>query len=82
MMELNGRWFYKAAATRFVDLMEAFYDRPVADGTELTLKIFATPPDCVNTDDGNADWMENYRVTMQHLPKLRVRYEPAGVVTD
>lgn len=82
MMELNGRWFYKAPATRFVDLMEAFFDKPVADGTELTLKLFATPGEGVNTDDGNADWMENYRVTMQHLPELRVRYEPAGVVED
>ena len=80
MLELNGHWFYKAPQTKFVDLMEAFYEDRIADGTDLTLRIFATPPDGVNVDDGREDWTTDYYATMTKLPTLRLRYEPCGVV--
>ena len=80
MMELNGHWFYKAPSTSYVDLMPAFYDNPVEEGTELTLKIFATPADGINPDNGRADWNINYYVTMYKMPKLRIRFEPVSIV--
>ena len=80
MMELNGRWFYKAPGTKFVDLMEAFFDKPLNGAADLTLKIFATPADGVNIDDGSEDWAVNYYATMTQLPKLRLRYEPVSHV--
>lgn len=80
MMELNGHWFYKAPGVKRIDMMSAFFNTPVKEGTELTLKIFATPTDGVNVDDGHADWTENYYATMQKEPELRIRYEPVSIV--
>lgn len=80
MLELNGRWFYKSPNVRTVDLMPAFFERPLGGAAELTLNIFSTPPDGVNTDDGSEDWTENYRSVLNNAPTLRVRYEPVGVV--
>lgn len=80
MMELNGHWFYKAPGTKFVDLMEAFFEKPLSGAADMTLKIFATPADGVNIDDGREDWAENYYATMTQLPKLRLRYEPVSIV--
>ncbi len=75
MMEINGRWFYKAPTTKTVDLMPAFYEKPLNAACELTLKMFATPADGVNGDD-----TLNYFAEMTKMPELRVRYEPVGVV--
>ncbi len=75
MMEINGRWFYKAPTTKTVDLMPAFYEKPLNAACELTLKMFATPADGVNGDD-----TLNYFAKMTKMPELRVRYEPVGVV--
>lgn len=80
MMELNGHWFYKAPGTKRVDMMSAFFDDPVGDGTELEIKIFATPADGVNVDDGSDDWAENYYATLTQMPEFRIRYEPVSVV--
>ena len=60
--------------------MPAFYDNPIAPGTELTLKIFATPADGINTDNGRQDWNTNYYVTMNKMPKIRIRFEPVSIV--
>lgn len=80
MLELNGRWFYKSPNVRTVDLMPAFFEKPLDGAAELMLNIFSTPPNGVNTDDGSADWAENYRSALNIAPTLRVRYEPVGVV--
>lgn len=80
MMELNGYWFYKAPGTKCVDLMSAFYEKPIDDNTDLTLKIFATPPDGLNVDDGSNDWNINYYATMTKLPDIRIRFEPVSVI--
>ena len=80
MMELNGRWFYKAPGTKCVDLMEAFFDKPLNGPADMTLKFFATPADGVNVDDGSEGWDINYYATMTKMPKLRVRYEPVSIV--
>ncbi len=80
MIELNGKWFYKASDVDFVDLMPAFYDTPIDNVTELELKIFSTPPDGVNIEDGSDDWAVNYYSTMTNAPGIRVRYEPVSIV--
>lgn len=75
MMELNGRWFYKAPGTKTIDLIPAFCEKPLDGACELSLKIFATPADGINGDDPL-----NYFAEMTKMPSLRVRYEPVGVV--
>lgn len=80
MMELNGKWFYKAPKVHVIDLMPAFYNSPLSDAKELTLKIFATPPDGVNVNNGAVDWTENYYAELNEMPTLRIRYDPISSV--
>ncbi len=80
MAELNGRWFYKAPGTKTVDLMSAFFDRPLPGPQTLTLRLFAPPANGVNPEDGNEDWMINYRTVLEKAPEMRIRYEVPGVV--
>ncbi len=80
MMELNGRWFYKAPGTKTIDMMSAFFSKPLEGPTTLTLRLFAPPADGVNPDDGSADWLTNYRTVLEAMPKMRIRYEVPGVV--
>lgn len=74
IMELNGRWFYKAPETKTVDLMPAFFDSPIEKGIK-TLNIFATPKDGVNEEEQGGDWYSSYYAELTKMPKLRVRYE-------
>ncbi len=76
MMELNGRWFYKAPETKTIDLMPAFFETPIEPGTKLSLKIFAPPASGENDPSQGEDWMSNYYCTMTKMPELRIRYEP------
>ncbi len=80
MVELNGRWFYKAPGTKTIDMMSAFFDKPLDGPTELTLRIFAPPADGVNVEDGHEDWLFNYRTTLMEAPVMRIRYEVPGIV--
>ena len=80
MVELNGKWFYKASHVKTIDLMSAFFDKPLTGAETLNLKLFAPPADGVNVEDGNEDWAFNYRVTLEKAPEMRIRYEAPGVV--
>lgn len=80
MAELNGSWFYMAPGTKTVDMMSAFFRKPLDGPADLTLRLFAPPADGVNPDDGREDWAVNYRVTMNAPPVMRIRYEVPGVV--
>ena len=80
MAELNGRWFYKAPGTKTVDMMSAFFDKPLSGPRVLTLRLFAPPAGGVNVDDGSADWTVNYRATLEAPPQLRIRYRVPGIV--
>ena len=80
MLELNGKWFYKAPHVQTIDLMSAFFHKPLTGPQTLTLKLFAPPADGVNPQDGSEDWLYNYRVTLSEEPSLRIRYEVPGVV--
>lgn len=80
MVELNGTWFYKAPHVKTIDLMSAFFDKPLEAPTTMTLKLFAPPADGLNVDDGHEDWMTNYRAVLEEAPKMRIRYDVPGVV--
>lgn len=76
MMEINGRWFYKAPGTKCVDLMSAFFEKEIKEGSNISLNIFAPPSDGINDEKQGDDWMENYYYTIKSLPKIRLRYKP------
>ena len=80
MVELNGRWFYKAPGVRTIDMMSAFFHKPLAGPATLTLRVFAPPADGLNVDDGNPDWLFNYRTVLEKAPEMRIRYEAPGQV--
>lgn len=80
MLEINGRWFHKSPGVKTIDLMPAFYERPLKDKETLFLKIFSTPPQGVNEDKGDRDWDINYYSQLNRLPEFRRRYESAGTV--
>ena len=75
MMELNGRWFYKAPGTTFVDFMPAFFEGKKVSGKELTLKIFAPPATGENDSTQGDDWKINWYYTLNRLPEIRIEYE-------
>lgn len=76
MMEINGRWFYKAPGVKFIDFMPAFYGKEIEKNTVIKLKIFAPPADGVNDPAQGDDWDINYYYTLKKLPDIRLRYEP------
>ena len=87
MMELNGRWFYKAKGVKCIDFMPAFYNKRLSSECKMDLNIFAPPQDGVNDIEhgscsmiGNTmaqdDWDVNYYFTLKSLPKIRLRFRP------
>ena len=80
MVELNGKWFYKAPGTKTIDMMSAFFDKKIDAPCEMTMKIFAPPADGVNVNDGSVDWDINYRAVLEKAPEMRIRYEVPGIV--
>ncbi len=78
MMEFYGRWFYKSPGVVTVDLMSAFYTHPLTGPATIPLRIFATPPDGENHDDGTESWMTDQYYIMEAEPQLRIRYDIPG----
>ena len=78
MLEFNGRWFYKAPGTKFIDLMPALFEKPVKGKTTLDLKMFAPPADGKNDPSQGKDWMINYYYTVKALPRIRIEYLPVA----
>lgn len=81
MLELNGKWFYKAPQAKFIDLMPAFFEKPLDGPCDLTLKLFAPPADGMN-DTERPDGLMNSYAVITELPQLRVEYEPVEVSRD
>lgn len=75
MMEINGKWFYKAPKAKTIDLMSAFFEKPLDGEADLTLKIFA-PPASGENDLSAPDGLLNTYTTIEKLPYIRVRFEP------
>ncbi|MBR5091322.1 MAG: hypothetical protein IK093_18005 [Ruminiclostridium sp.] len=82
MLELNGRWFYKAPKTKTIDLMSAFFDKPLGEAKEFSLRIFAPPASGENTPEDGEDWRINSYTTITKLPSIRIRYEPTEPSKD
>ena len=83
MIEVNGRWFYKAPGTSVVDCMSAFFAedaKKVEPGQKITVRMFATPEDGVNPETEREDWDVNYYTEMKCLPEFRVRYTPVAII--
>lgn len=76
MMELNGSWFYKAPGVKTIDLMPAFFEKPLDGSCDLTLKLFAPPATGENDPSQGDDWTENYYTVIKKLPAVRLRFEP------
>lgn len=81
MLEINGRWFYKSPKARTIDLMSAFFEKPLTSACDLTLKIFA-PPQNGENDISTEDGLYNSYTTIEKLPKIRVRFSPVESSKD
>lgn len=79
MMELNGRWFYKAPGVKNIDMMSAFFEKPLTKACELTIRLFAPPATGENTEGATEDWMENTYTVIKKLPDIRLRFVPTEV---
>ncbi len=75
MLELNGTWFYKSPKARTIDLMSAFYEKPLEGACDLPLRLFA-PPAGGENDLNLEDGLMNSYTTITALPKVRIRFEP------
>lgn len=75
MMEINGKWFYKSPQAKTIDLMSAFYEKPISEKTELTLRMFA-PPASGENDLSIEDGLHNSYATIEKLPEIRIEFEP------
>ena len=75
MIEINGRWFYKAPGTERIDVMPAFFDSGIDAGQNIQIAFFAPPASGENEPSQGEDWLDNYYCTMNKLPELRIRYE-------
>ena len=78
MMELGGRWFYKAPGVKFIDFMPAFFENLIKGSAKLDLKIFAPPADGKNDPSQGKDWQTNYYATIPALPRIRIAYSPVA----
>lgn len=76
MMELNGRWFYKAPGVKCIDMMSAFFEKPLSGPCDMTLKLFAPPASGENDPSQGEDWQTNYYTELKKLPTVRLRFEP------
>ena len=75
IMELNGTWFYKSPNAKVIDLMSAFFEKPLDGAADLKLRIFAPPANGEN-DLSLDDGLMNTYSTIEKLPKIRIRTEP------
>ncbi len=81
MIELNGRWFYKAPQTRLVDMMPAFFENPVKKPCDLQLRLFAPPASGRNETGPDGDLLNCYAV-IKKLPEIRIEYAPVEASRD
>ena len=79
MMEINGKWFYKSPKAKTIDLMSAFYEKPLEGECDLTLKIFAPPASGENDPAQGEKWDTDYYSTIEKMPNIRVRFEPVAL---
>ncbi|MBR1740317.1 MAG: hypothetical protein IJ733_00310, partial [Lachnospiraceae bacterium] len=76
MLELNGHWFYKAPGVKCIDMMSAFFKKPLDGAADMSLKIFAPPASGENDPEQGEDWQINSYTEIKELPKIRIRFAP------
>lgn len=76
MLEINDHWFYKASGVKTINLMSAFYEKPLSGACDIALKLFAPPASGENDPSQGKDWTENYYTVIPKLPEVRLRFEP------
>lgn len=76
IMEINGKWFYKSPKAKTINMMSAFFEKPLDGATDLTLKVFAPPASGENDPSQGGDWQMNYYSKIEKMPVIRVRYGP------
>lgn len=79
MMEIHGKWFYKKPGVKTIDLMPAFYEKPLSGSRELKFKMFCPPATGENDPSQGEDWAINYYTEVKQLPRFRIRYEPTEI---
>ena len=75
MIEVKGRWFYKAPGTERIDLMPVFFEEPLTQAETVSVHIFAPPASGENDVSQGEDWAENYYCKITKMPEFRIRYE-------
>ena len=75
MLEINGTWFWKSPKAKTIDLMSAFYEKPLSGAADLTLKLFA-PPATGENDLTREDGLFQSYATIGQLPDIRIRFAP------
>lgn len=75
MIEVKGRWFYKAPGTERIDLMPVFFEEPLTQAETVAVHIFAPPASGENDASQGEDWAENYYCKITKMPEFRIRYE-------
>ena len=81
MLECNGKWFYKAPQTKFVDLMPAFYEDALMTPCDLQIRLFAPPASGKNEPEHGDDLLNSY-TTVTALPEIRIAYDPVEASRD
>ena len=81
MLECNGRWFYKAPQTKFVDLMPAFFEDAVMTPCDLQIRLFAPPASGKNEPEHGDDLLNSY-TAVSSLPEIRIAYDPVEASRD
>lgn len=82
MLEINGRWFYKSPKAKTIDLMSAFYEKPLEGAADLTLNIFAPPASGENSPADGEGWQENCYTVINEMPDIRIRFAPVEPSKD
>ena len=80
MLEINGKWFYKSPKAKTVDLMSAFFEKPLNDKCDLTLKIFAPPANGLN-DLSEEDGLFNSYTTLEKAARYQSKIRACGNLT-
>ncbi len=89
MIEMNGYWFYKKPGVKCIDLMSAFFDKPLDSPAEIKVRFFAPPAGGLNLpengdpyDSPDGDWMHNVYTTIPAMPRLRFEEEPVELFKE
>jgi len=78
MLELNGHWFYKAPGVKCIDMMSAFFIKPLGSEADMVLRIFAPPASGENDPSQGDGWQMNYYTELKSFPQIRIRYTPVA----